>query len=258
METFNTTFSDTEGKGTVTLYTNHVKGGAYVGRFDRKTVDMNTLIARIQKRKAGTNELALQQSAGFIKEEVLESLRRGEAVNLMDLGTLYISVKIEWDGKSGEPDLKESKKNLRVKFTPSPLTRAAVDSVEIKDISVASVGPEIRSVKDNFTGLEGGTVSIGKDIEIKGERLKLDDGDSSGIFFCPLNKDGTIVADEKKWLKSPRVTCNRPKTIRGYVPDNLDKKSEYRILLRTFFSNKNKQLLKEKREAASCIVRAAE
>ncbi|MEE1182190.1 MAG: hypothetical protein UHY90_08050, partial [Treponema sp.] len=80
MATFVTTFSDTNGKGTIKLYPDHLNGdSSYVGRFDRKTVDINTLIARIQEKKAGTNELALQHSAAFIKEEVIEALSKGEA-----------------------------------------------------------------------------------------------------------------------------------------------------------------------------------
>ena len=77
-EALNTNFSDSVKYGKIVLYENHLLNGndGYYGRFERRTIDTNTLIARIQQRKAGTNELAVQQIAGFLKEEVLR--RSGE------------------------------------------------------------------------------------------------------------------------------------------------------------------------------------
>ena len=70
----NTTFEDSGKSGRITLYANPFGNGAeYYGRFERNTVSSHTLIARIQKHKAGTNELAVQQIAGFIKEEIFRT-----------------------------------------------------------------------------------------------------------------------------------------------------------------------------------------
>ena len=78
-ETLQTSFSNTEAKGRITLFRNYLDGGnGYYGRFNRNTVTMRTLIARIQARKAGTNELNVQEIAGFLKEEILAALRNGE------------------------------------------------------------------------------------------------------------------------------------------------------------------------------------
>ena len=121
-ETLQTSFSTTEAKGRITLFRNYFDGGnGYYGRFNRNTVTMRTLIARIQDRKAGTNELNVQEIAGFLKEEILAALRNGEAVNVMDLGTLFIATRGKYDGSSfvaegGRPP-------LQVKFTPSGLTQ---------------------------------------------------------------------------------------------------------------------------------------
>ena len=60
-ETLQTSFNDVEAQGKIVLFKNHLgKGNSYYGRFDRKTVSTRTLIARIQARKAGTNELNAQ------------------------------------------------------------------------------------------------------------------------------------------------------------------------------------------------------
>ena len=121
-ETLQTSFSNIEAKGRITLFRNYLDGGnGYYGRFNRNTVTMRTLIARIQARKAGTNELNVQEIAGFLKEEILAALRNGEAVNVMDLGTLFIATRGKYDGSSfvaagGRPP-------LQVKFTPSGLTQ---------------------------------------------------------------------------------------------------------------------------------------
>ena len=69
-ETLQTSFNDVEAQGKIVLFKTYLETGhAYYGRFDRKTVNTRTLIARIQARKAGTNELNVQEIAGFLKED---------------------------------------------------------------------------------------------------------------------------------------------------------------------------------------------
>ena len=66
-------------------------GGKYYARFDRTTVNIDHLIARIQKKEVGTNAIMAKHMASLFKAEILEALGRGEAVNVLDLGTLYIT-----------------------------------------------------------------------------------------------------------------------------------------------------------------------
>ena len=239
MATLNTNFSDTEGRGTIMLYENPFKnsknGSQYYGRFRRNTVDIQTLIARIQKRKAGTNELALQQVAGFIKEEILEALTRGESVNVLDLGFMYIAPKSGFNEKDGA--IENGKSALTVKFTPSQTVQSKVEKVAINDILIADVCPQIFAVTDQFTEGTDGILTKGKTVLLEGERLKIA-GDDGGVFLCPVEGEKkTVCADESKWLKSPQVTKNTMKNLIFYIPDEAAADTEYRILVRTFYSN---------------------
>ena len=85
-------YKDSDGTGTITLIENPFKsGGKYYARFDRTTVNIDHLIARIQKKEVGTNAIMAKHMASLFKAEILEALGRGEAVNVLDLGTLYIT-----------------------------------------------------------------------------------------------------------------------------------------------------------------------
>lgn len=63
----------------------------------------------------------------------------------------------------------------------------------------------------------------------------------------------TVGADETKWLKSPQVTKNTMKSLIFYVPDDVAEDTEYRILVRTFYSNAYK-FCKTAKETASDVV----
>ena len=249
-EALTTTFMDSAANGKVTLYENRFKkGNGYYGRFARKTIDTNILIARIQKRKAGTNELALQQTAGFLKEEILEALGRGEAVNVLDLGTMYISVNGKYNGSnfdSGDRNL------FTARFTPSQLAQNAITELGITEIVKADVSPSINSVTDIFTQNTEGKLYRGKPVHIEGERLKLDDAEK-GIFLCPLNEKKEPVANEEEWIVCPVVRRNTLKNLEFFVPEEAESGKEYRILVRTNY-RKNGGINKTYKEGLSMIV----
>lgn len=251
MNTLNTTFNDTDGNGSITLYVNPFGNGSkYYGKFDRNTITTETLIARIQKRKAGTNELAVQQIAVFLKQEILEALEKGEAVNVMDLGTLYIVPNGKFNGTSFDSGDKPA---LSVKFTPSQLTQSTVEQIQIKNIKIAEISPVITQIKNQFTGNTEFELSAGKSVLIEGQRLKIA-GEKSGIFLCPTDENGKINEDESTFLHCPVITKNTTKNVEFYVPDNA--KGKYRILIKTFYANSN-TIAKNVKQVFSEIVEVA-
>lgn len=62
-----------------------------------------------------------------------------------------------------------------------------------------------------------------------------------------------MCADETKWLKSPQVTKNTMKNLIFFVPDEAVEGTEYRILVRTFYSNSYK-FCKTAKETVSDVV----
>ena len=248
-ETLTTKFLDSEASGKIKLYANSFKkAGGYFGKFERKTIGTNTLIARIQKHKAGTNELALQQSASFLKEEILEALSRGEAVNVLDLGTLYIAPKGTYDGKSIDAD----KNQLLVRFTPSQIAQDSIAKIGIKEIEVVSVSLVISRVTDQFSKSTEGEVSKGRTVLITGDRLKIA-GEKGGVFLCPVDENEKAVTDESQWILCPVITRNTMKNLEFFVPDEAESGERYKILLRTYYSS-CKNLSKNAKECFSEIV----
>ena len=254
-ETLQTSFSNTEAKGRITLFRNYFDGGnGYYGRFNRNTVTMRTLIARIQARKAGTNELNVQEIAGFLKEEILAALRNGEAVNIMDLGTLFIATRGTYDGSSfvaagGRPP-------LQVKFTPSGLTQGTVDNIRIEDVRLSDTAMRIQSVLDRYTGEENCIMTVGKEVSLKGELLKVG-GTDSGVFLSPVDGNGNASQDRSTWLRCERLTRNGNGELSFYVPDSAVPEAGYRILVRSQFSrSKTGKSLSFVRTAESCVLTA--
>lgn len=124
-KTVDTNFSDTNGMGEVKLYVNNLPSGKrFYGRFDRATVDMKTLIARIKEKGTATSKIDMLAVVGHVKEEIVAAVKNGEAVNLMDLGTVFISPIGSVNSTSGDEEM-----SLTVKFTPSILLKDAVREV---------------------------------------------------------------------------------------------------------------------------------
>ena len=109
----------------------------------------------------------------------------------------------------------------------------------VKVLGVKETTAKIAAVTDTATGLTDGTLTIGDDILIEGEKLKVDEKDSAqGVFFC--------ASDGKEYKTERRLSVNKPTQIMARVPASLPKGS-VQIVIRTKFSGSRKPL-KELRE----------
>lgn len=223
-------YEDSDGTGTVTLVANPFeKGGKYYAKFDRTTVNIDHLIARIQKKEVGTNAIMAKHMASLFKVEILEALSRGEAVNLFDLGTLYITANGTVKGDTPET---ASIPGFQVKFTSSKVTNRAVSALGIKKIVMSATSPVIGTMTDLFTGEETTAFTAGKSIRIEGSRLKIT-GDDGGVFFAPATEKEEPVADEAQWIKVEKLIRNVAKTLEFFLPATLASNTPYCIVLKT-------------------------
>lgn len=223
-------YEDSDGTGTVTLVANPFeKGGKYYAKFDRTTVNIDHLIARIQKKEVGTNAIMAKHMASLFKVEILEALSRGEAVNLFDLGTLYITANGTVKGDTPET---ASIPGFQVKFTSSKVTNRAVSTLGIKKIVMSATSPVIGTMTDLFTGEETTAFTAGKSIRIEGSRLKIT-GDDGGVFFAPATEKEEPVADEAQWIKVEKLIRNVAKTLEFFLPATLASNTPYCIVLKT-------------------------
>ena len=254
---------DNVAKGNVVLFKNMLgkSKGKYFARFVRKTIDDDIIVARIHERGVGLEDLTVKAIIGHYKKEVIEALKRGESVNLMDLGTLYIRAA----GSANSTESAPSQMSLEPAFSPSKLTAKAISSVEISGASLSLNGPRIEEVVDLFTeksslDLAADTsnpdaepelmsLSEGKVAVLRGSKLRIA-GDAGGVFFCPLGEDGNPVVDKSRHVAVPKLSRNKAQELEFFIPTGLEKDTPYRILVSTNYMSPDKSL-KEYREALS-------
>lgn len=230
-------YADSDGTGTVTLVANPFeKGGKYYAKFDRTTVNIDHLIARIQKKEIGTNAIMAKHMASLFKAEILEALSRGEAVNLIDLGTLYITTSGTLKGNTPET---ASIPGFQVKFTSSKITNEAVSALGIKKIVMSETSPIIGTMTDLFSGETGTEFTAGKSVRIEGSRLKIA-GEDGGVFFAPATEKEEPAADEAQWIKVEKLIRNGSKMLEFFLPPALAAGTPYCIVLKTNSAKGNK------------------
>ena len=208
----------------VTLHENNfTKDGSYYATVSRNTATFKNILSEIAEDNKGMDPFMLQFAAILIQKKILKMLEQGKAVNVLDLGTMYIAMKCNAKGKS---DVSESG-NFYIKFTPTPLANEAIASLSVDKIVYADGSPEITKIEDLSDAESEGTLTKGKPCRITGSRLKLG-GENWGIYFAP------------SWVKVEESSLfrNKPSELNFFVPDSLSEES-YRIVLRTSYLGKS-------------------
>ena len=110
----------------VTLHQNHFrKDGTYYARVSRNTATFNNVISEIAEENKGLDPHLLQYSAILIQKKILKMLEQGKAVNILDLGTMYIAMKCSAKGKN---DVSNNGK-FCIKFSPTQIAQDTVNSL---------------------------------------------------------------------------------------------------------------------------------
>lgn len=236
VEEIKTSFNGKDGNGGLTLYANPFgTGKKFYGRFERDVLSMENLLSRVQQKNPGTDEIIINTGISYIKREILAALKEGKAVNLMDLGELYIgaSGSVASDSACDIQDL-----NLCVKFTASQILRDSIAKVSIGKVLFSNTAPVITKIFNWYTGEESTTLSMGKNVVLEGKRLKLGSDENSGLFLAPTDEKGDVSDDETTWFNCTNlVRQNTPKKIDFYLPDNLNSGSGYRIVVKSNYIN---------------------
>lgn len=222
----------------VTLHENNfTKDGSYYATVTRNTASFKNILSEIAEDNKGMDPYMLQFAAILMQKKILKLLEQGKAVNVLDLGTMYIAMKCNAKGKSDVSD----NGNFYIKFSPTPLADSALAKLTVDKIVYADGSPEITEITDLSTGTEDKTLTAGKPCKIKGGRLKIG-GNGSGIWFAPVGSDGKMNTDEATWTKVEETALfrNKPSELNFFVPEVLDIESSYRIVLKTSYLGKDK------------------
>lgn len=237
----------------VTLHQNHLKkDGSYFARVSRNTATFNNVISEIAEENKGLDPHLLQYSAILIQKKILKMLEQGKAVNILDLGTMYIAMKCSAKGKN---DVSNNGK-FCIKFSPTQIAQDTVNSLNVDKVVYVDNNPEITTITDLSTGKTDQTISKGKPVAIFGSKLKLGSS-GSGIYFAPATAptaDGEISFDLDKstWISVSKETIfrNKPAELNFFVPETLESEKSYCIIIKTNYLS-NTQSRKDFVETAS-------
>ena len=172
-----------------------------------------------------------------------------DGLSFMD-GVSQISPRVSgvWETENSPYDEKIHKRN--VDMIPTSELRNALESITVKVLGAKETTAKIASVTDTATGLTDGTLTIGDDVLIEGEKLKVDEKDPlQGVFF--VTEDGTEHKTER------RLSLNKPSQLMARVPKNMPE-GKVTIKVRTKYSGSGAPL-KEMRELVfqyPCIAKA--
>ena len=212
---------------------------SFIGRVTRNTVTLENLIASISEKNSGISPYMIQHVANLLGNEMLSACQNAKAVDVLGIGTLYISVA---GSVSGENPGESSIPGFKLNFTPSIRAQEAVDSLKVDKVIIAESNPVIDRIINTFNQNENRNLLKGKGVKITGSKLKIL-GNNSGIWFAPLDTEGNVNKDEGTWLEVSKetISCNKPKSLEFYVPDSITE-ADYRIVIRTRYCSGDKEL----------------
>ncbi len=231
--------TDASHKLYVKLHTNPFDRESYIGMVPRNTLSMDAVVTEIMKKDPGISKYAVYHSAELIKEEIMAQLATGCAVNVLDLGTMYIGVEGKITGSNPSPtDIPD----FLIKFTPAPKVQESIASTAADGIMYSDEEPVIKVITGMTDGKTDGTLIAQDFVELTGRKLKVG-GTGCGIFFAPAAADGNAETDETKWIAADLTTLrqNLPKTLRFKLPASLEKDVPYYIAVRTLISSSSRE-----------------
>lgn len=145
---------------------------------------------------------------------------------------MYRGVSGVWETENSAYDEKVHKRT--VDLIPTADLRTALEAIGVKVLGAKEESARITEVTDTATGLKDGTLTIGDDIIIEGDKLRVDETDAAqGVFFKAAN--GT----EHK--TSRRLSVNKPGQIIARVPKEVPE-GKVEVIVRTKYSGSSAPL----------------
>jgi len=194
------------------------------------------------QRNEDIAEIITKERSEFRKETIMSILNmRDKAVkdlieqglSFMD-GLVQISPRVSgvWETENSAYDEKIHKRT--VDLIPTADLRTALEAIGVKVLGAKEESARITEVTDTATGLKDGTLTIGDDIIIEGDKLRVDETDAAqGVFFKAAN--GT------EYKTNRRLSVNKPGQIIARVPKEVPE-GKVEVIVRTKYSGSSAPL----------------
>lgn len=216
----------------VTVHANPIMDGdKKYATVNRNTATLENLIAHVHENNPLISENIIRTVATEFKIAMIQKLKNGEALNVFDLGTMYLTSKGSIDSEN--PTI-EDVPSFGIAFTPSKTAKFSVSDVEIDSISTANTMPTIGNFTDLSTNETGFKITEGGGMKISGTKLKIaGNSDKTGVFFAPALQDNSMDYDETKWKRVSRLFRNYPKELSFFLPSGVEAGSKWYVVIRT-------------------------
>lgn len=144
-------------------------------------------------------------------------------------GIVQISPRITgiWETESSPFDPAIHRRTLDMVMTND--IRATLDNVSVKVLGKKEASSKIASVKNSLTGKEDGTIPLGDDVVIEGDKIKIqDESDTTqGVFF--------VDSEGSEHRVARKLTENKPSRLIARVPADIAE-GEISLIIRMRYS----------------------
>lgn len=211
------------------------------GSIDYKKVTVRQILAEMEYNNSTNMSKELMfYVAEELSNRMMNKLRQGRAVELLDFGTIYPTLK----GKIKAGDTASKiKEHLDIGFTPSKEAKAALKNLVVGNIKQVRPQHAIFSVIDIMDKEnKRNTLKIGKIGRINGKALKLG-GPESGLYAVKTEKEWLGPPPNKEsWIHLEHVFTNLPSKLEFFV-EGLEP-GKYILIVQTSLSAGGKPLKK--------------
>ena len=202
----------------------------------RNTAFIGNIVSKILEHNKVLDRETLLYSAGLLRNAILELLKGGKAVDLLEMGILYIKPNGSIDA---ELPRVEDVPEMTLAFTPSDLALEAVKDVTAgADISTTT-DPVLSGLYNIHTKTSGAMLSLGQSARISGKRLKIAGKENeTGLYLASCASDGSYDTDPSSWthLGMENIVDNTNTKILFNIPDSLTA-GNYRLIIRTAYGS---------------------
>ena len=204
-------------------------------RVQRNTAYIGNIIDKVREQNRMLDRETLLFTAGLFRNGILELLKTGKAVDVLELGTLYIKPGGSMDTTS--PSIGDVPA-MGLAFTPSELALESVRAVSVAADVSEPTEPVIKSLYDMHLRAAGTDLSAGRTVRARGKRLKVAGNDTVGVFFAPCDEDGSYKNDVASWVQIPasELIDNTASTLLFNVPGGIES-GRYRLIVRTAYGS---------------------
>lgn len=212
--------------------------------YSRSDTLRNEQIAeRIVAKRSEFRKETIESILKLRDEEVKEAIQEG--LTFSD-GLVRISPRVSgvWDSAKASFDSTKHKRTVDLGATKE--LRDALETVSVKVLGVKALGASILLVTDTATGKTDGTVTIGDDISIEGDKIKIQDTEDTaqGVFI--------IDASGAEHRVTRRLSANKPSEVVARIPADVPE-GACKVVIRTKYSGGGTNVLKNVREIAYSV-----